>query len=386
MVADPQDGERVTRTFRLKYSGEDVDGKWKEMAAKLVFECDAPKKRRHSVTETNRKERQELEAMREELKLRESALHQDLRRVGGLRTCMQCQQKDEEAKEVGKKRVSERKLRTEAESSLVEVAAQLGEQEKRVQELTKEIDLLEKEVRRSSDRASQAAGAVKRQMAKALEARERVKELRANTVSLETCDGVAKQLAEQRELAEQLGWEKEDLEEKLEEKKAELARATDTRPGRGRHAETEAAVKFRQLRADIGLKGKYTSVPPRVAEMCTSDAGKLSVRHMAAVLGGRGEGDNINLVADALHRAGYLEKLFDADRVLPLLKGVVKDAVHKTQAHWTARHAVHVWDRLELSRSQMDTLRHLLSHVYDAATDSYLPIKSWVRSNPYPYP
>ena len=64
----------------------------------------------------------------------------------------------------------------------------------------------------------------------------------------------------------------------------------------------------------------------------------------------------------------------------PLLKGVVKEAVNKTQTHWTARYAVHVWDRLELSRSQiMDTLRHLLSHVYDAATDFYVPIKEWVN-------
>ena len=80
---------------------------------------------------------------------------------------------------------------------------------------------------------------------------------------------------------------------------------------------------------------------------------------------------------NALHRAGYLERLLDADRVQPRLKGVVKEAVNKTQTHWTARHAVHVWD--QLSRSQMDTLRHLLSHVYDAATDSYVPIKAWVN-------
>ena len=83
---------------------------------------------------------------------------------------------------------------------------------------------------------------------------------------------------------------------------------------------------------------------------------------------------------NALHRAGYLEQLLDADRVQPRLKGVVKEAVNKTQTHWTARYAVHVWDRLELSRSQiMDTLRHLLSHVYDAATDFYVPIKEWVN-------
>jgi hypothetical protein len=57
------------------------------------------------------------------------------------------------------------------------------------------------------------------------------------------------------------------------------------------------------------------------------------------------------VVADALHRAGYLERLLDkADRVQPLLKGTVQHAVNMTQGHGTARHAVHVWDRLELSR------------------------------------
>jgi hypothetical protein len=121
-------------------------------------------------------------------------------------------------------------------------------------------------------------------------------------------------------------------------------------------------------------------VPTRVAE--TEDARQLSARHMAAVLKGRGEGDNINLIADALKRAGYLERLLDeADRVQPLLKGIVKGAVNKTSAHWTARHAVHVWDRLERSRSQMETLRHLLSYVYDSAANTYVPIKAWTNPN-----
>ena len=81
---------------------------------------------------------------------------------------------------------------------------------------------------------------------------------------LETYDGRVEQLEltkglelEMKSLAEQLGWEKEDLEEKLEEKKAELARVTDTRPGR--HAETQVAEKFRKLKVDTGLRSKYTS-------------------------------------------------------------------------------------------------------------------------------
>ena len=68
---------------------------------------------------------------------------------------------------------------------------------------------------------------------------------------------------------------------------------------------------------------------------------------MAAVIEGRGEGDNINLVADALHRAGYLERLFtESDRGLAVAKTIVRGAVDKVQQHWTALHAVHIWDRL----------------------------------------
>ena len=49
----------------------------------------------------------------------------------------------------------------------------------------------------------------------------------------------------------------------------------------------------------------------------------------------------------------------------------------KVQEHWGARHAVHIWDRLELSRSQMEALYHLLSFVYDPITDKFVPIRVW---------
>ena len=71
---------------------------------------------------------------------------------------------------------------------------------------------------------------------------------------------------------EQLGWEKEDLEEKLEQKQAELARATDARPGRGRHAETQAAENLGKILADTGVRSRYTSVPARVAENTDADS------------------------------------------------------------------------------------------------------------------
>ena len=137
---------------------------------------------------------------------------------------------------------------------------------------------------------------------------------------------------------------------------------------------------FNQLRADGGLRDGRMSVPPREPDSPAS--AELGRQHMAAVLRGRGEGDNINLVADALHRAGYLERLFrEADRCQPFAKAVAKEAVTQVQNHWTARHAVHVWDRLELSRSQMETLRHLLSHVYNPEADAYVPIRAWENPN-----
>eukprot|EP00966_Prymnesium_polylepis_P310092 7164765-Prymnesium_polylepis.1 len=105
------------------------------------------------------------------------------------------------------------------------------------------------------------------------------------------------------------------------------------------------------------------------------------VRHMAAVLEGRGEGDDIAMVAEALVRTGYLERLLQTEQCQPYIKTVVRRVLSKTQDHWTPRHAVHVWDRLELSRSQMETLNHLLTDTFNASIDAYEPIKAWV--NPY---
>lgn len=90
---------------------------------------------------------------------------------------------------------------------------------------------------------------------------------------LETYDGRVEQLEltkglelEMKSLAEQLGWEKEDLEEKLEEKKAKLARVTDTRPGRGRHAETQGRREVSEAEGGHWPEEQvHLSVPARMA-------------------------------------------------------------------------------------------------------------------------
>ena len=102
---------------------------------------------------------------------------------------------------------------------------------------------------------------------------------------------------------------------------------------------------------------------------------------MAAVLEGRGEGDCIDMVAEALHRTGYLERLVQTERFQPIVKTIVRDAISKINEHWTPRHAVHVWDRLELSRAQMETLNHLLTDVYNEQIDKYEAVPAWV--NPF---
>jgi len=123
------------------------------------------------------------------------------------------------------------------------------------------------------------------------------------------------------------------------------------------------------------------SVPPRDRPTTGDTAVKAwatdSIRHMTAVLQGRGEGENIENVAAALDRAGYLDKLTGSRRFQRVAKEIVVDAVGELQKRWSARHAVHIWDRLELSRRQMETLYRLLSFEYDATTDKYEQVVVW---------
>ena len=159
------------------------------------------------------------------------------------------------------------------------------------------------------------------------------------------------------------------------EETAAVVKELTAGPSRGQHADANAAAHLKTMKEDVGVPPKYVSVPAREAH--SADEKKASTRHMAAVLKGRGEGDNVNLVADALQRCGYIEPLLKAKRMVGAIKAEVRSAVRKVQDHWTPLHAVHVWDRLELSRDQMETLRHLLSFVYNPTTNKYEPIMVW---------
>jgi hypothetical protein len=378
MTADPQDDVKV---FRIKVSGEDEFGTFRQLEKELVIRHEAPAKRRRSANELLALQLQQKE---EELVQRERDLHTDRRQLGGLGTCTKCQSEKADSMHANRRRQSDRKKKAESDDVIKATKEQLAEQSKLGAQLAEDTSLLSTKIVKLNDKVRHQQGAIERQMAKALQKQEQLKQARISMVGRETYDDVLFQLEAARDLvqsmnkaAEELAWEKENVEEKLEQKQAELSQAT-AGPGRGRHAVANAAAHNERLKEDTGLRVGNALVPLRLAE--TTNAEQLSVRHMAAVLQGRGEGDNINLIADALQRAGYLERLLhEADRVQPLVKGIVKDVVNNTQKHWSSRHAVHVWDRLELSRSQMETLRHLLSYVYDAATDGYVPIKAWVN-------
>ena len=97
MTADPQD----IKVFRIKVSGEDEFGKFRQLEKELVIRHEAPAKRRRSANELLASRLQQKE---EELEQRERDLHTDRRQLGGLSTCTKCQSKDENYNLVARKR------------------------------------------------------------------------------------------------------------------------------------------------------------------------------------------------------------------------------------------------------------------------------------------
>ena len=175
-----------------------------------------------------------------------------------------------------------------------------------------------------------------------------------------------------------------NLQDEQDRLEGELGVAT-AGPGRGRHADATASDHLEMLKIETGIRSMYVSPPPRARPTTGAKAvegwARLSIRHMTATIKGRGEGDDIENVAIALDRCGYLERLTGATRFQRIAKQIVTDAVGEIQNRWSARHAVHVWDRLELSRRQMETLSHLLSFEYDAEADKYGRCAVW--TNPH---
>ncbi|KAL1496389.1 hypothetical protein AB1Y20_016344 [Prymnesium parvum] len=151
--------------------------------------------------------------------------------------------------------------------------------------------------------------------------------------------------------------------------------------------ESRESAELRELKRALGVE-KGRAVPnrsfagDRSKPFAISNWSKRVVRHLVAVLADRGgEGEGIENIASALDRLGYLEQLVDCAGFRKVRKRLVQEAMDKWQLHWNARHALHVWDKLELSRAQFDSLRHLLSFVYNPDADEYMPIRVWEDPN-----
>ena len=135
---------------------------------------------------------------------------------------------------------------------------------------------------------------------------------------------------------------------------------------------------LRRLREGLGLEVNCQE-PPRTFEGESNSAYarwvKRCVRHLTAVLRDR----PLSLVIAAIRRLRRLRELTLCDEFASEVKFISKRVVSTVAQHWTARLSVHVWDRLGLSRSRMDDLRHLLSFRYQPSTDSYDRLPVWVN-------
>ena len=265
---------------------------------------------------------------------------------------------------------------------------------KRVRENRREVAAARTESRRASATHSHELAKAQKKLAFAISQRDKQAELLfKQRESMKEMVSAQAAIDEQSAMQEQLDAvlaskrvsddEVAALEELLVQTREHEATVTDERDANSSHASKLLKVQsqFQIFREECGVfQQDLVSVPPR--EPGSTSAEERGRQHMAAVLSGRGEGTNINLIADALHRCGYLKQLLtQADRCQPLVKAIVKEVVGKVQNHWTPRHAVQVWDRLELTRAKMETLRHLLSHVYDPVADKYVPIRVWQNPN-----
>jgi hypothetical protein len=270
----------------------------------------------------------------------------------------------------------------EAEAEAAKAKAKEMEKAKEDAEFAAAETLREEKKRWAAEKESaiqKKVDALKGTISKQLEINNRLRDEMKRMVTVDAYYAVQEQLTAAVALKQMLESSAADLECELADATNDLADAT-AGPGRGRHAEANASSYLATMKEECGVRAHSASVPLR-ASNGNSSLEQLSTRHMAAVIQGRGEGNDINLVADALHRCGYLERLVEAERFQPIVKGLVRTAVAKVQRHWSARHAVHVWDRLELSRSQMQTLTNLLSFVFDPESNDYVPIRVWENPN-----
>ena len=149
----------------------------------------------------------------------------------------------------------------------------------------------------------------------------------------------------------------------------------------------EALTEFKE---GMGVDPRYHSAPSTSFEGDSTRSRALPnwthsvAKHVSAVLDGRLDTpDTARPVARAIANSGpeAIANLMQTPEFVKVEKDIAAKTARAIQDHWTARHTVHVWDRLELTDGKMETLRHLLSFVYDRTINKYVPIKIWVNPN-----
>ena len=148
----------------------------------------------------------------------------------------------------------------------------------------------------------------------------------------------------------------------------------------------ETALRaFEKMKLDVGVASERASVPSRKFD---GDGGAKTshvgwdfrvVGHVSATPAGRGGADDLDgveRIARGIARAdSQLPRLLVASPIFAKARRqVALDVVAAVQARWSPRLAVHLWDRRGLSRSQYETMRHLLSFEYERERDKFAPL------------
>lgn len=146
------------------------------------------------------------------------------------------------------------------------------------------------------------------------------------------------------------------------------------RPGLESRVETLENT-LQQLRESLNLTSNKLPEPCVGDETHSNALFTRNVQFVSAALDGR----DPRVIASSLHRNGQLGALLEQRLLQPFLKKLIGGALSVMQNHWSARHAVILMQEVHTSRSEFDSLRHLLSFKYSRAADSYQPIKVWVN-------
>lgn len=87
------------------------------------------------------------------------------------------------------------------------------------------------------------------------------------------------------------------------------------------------------------------------------------------------------VVAVALKHAEMISSLVQTAEFQPYIKAAIAKALCVIQNHWSSRHSIVLQAEVHTSRSEYDSLRHLLSFTYDTQHDMYKKVRVW--TNPF---